>query len=205
MENFDEFEFTEEKIGMDMQDYQDYKSKYLLIKENHDKNRIEKVSILDDIDFALEIMHRDKINVDYIMNLIRKIDLENEEKRKEDINYIIKELDRADSIELRNKVELIKEFLDKVVPKLSSEDSIDKAFTEFEIERKEKMIKEFAIENRLSEEQVERLIQEYEFSGIINREELSDILTEAKYSILENVNKSQELETFIREVSEEYK
>lgn len=150
-------------------------------------------------------MHRDKINVDYIMNLIRKIDLENEEKRKEDINYIIKELDRADSIELRNKVELIKEFLDKVVPKLSSEDSIDKAFTEFEIERKEKMIKEFAIENRLSEEQVERLIQEYEFSGIINREELSDILTEAKYSILENVNKSQELETFIREVSEEYK
>lgn len=205
MENFDEFEFTEETIGIDIQDYQDYKSKYLLIKENRDKNKKEKVSILDDIDFALEIMHRDKINVDYIMNLIRKIDLENEEKRKEDISYIVKELDRADSIELRNKVELIKEFLDKVVPKLSNEDSIDKAFTEFEIERKERMINDFAIKNRLPEEQVERLIQEYEFSGIIDREELSDTLTEAKYSFLENVNKSQEIETFIREVSEEYK
>ncbi|MSS43028.1 type I restriction endonuclease subunit R [Anaerosalibacter bizertensis] len=205
MENFNEFEFTEEKIGMDIQDYQDYRSKYLLIKENHDKNKIEKVSILDDIDFALEIMHRDKINVDYIMNLIREIDLENEEKRKEDINYIIKELDRADSIELRNKVELIKEFLDKVVPKLDSEDSIDNAFTEFEIERKERVINDFAVKNRLPEEQVEGLIQEYEFSGIIDKEEISDTLTEAKYSFLENVEKTQELEIFIREVAEEYK
>lgn len=205
MENFDEFEFTKEKIGMDIQDYQDYRSKYLLIKENHDKNKTEKVSILDDIDFALEIMHRDKINVDYIMNLIREIDLENEEKRKEDINYIIKELDRADSIELRNKVELIKEFLDKVVPKLSSEDSIDNAFTEFEIERKESAINDFATKNRLPEEQVEELIQEYEFSGIIDKEELSDTLTEARYSFLENIKKSQELEIFIKEVAEEYK
>lgn len=117
MEKLEEFEFSKDKIGLDSQDY---RSKYLLIKENHDRNETEKVSILDDIDFALEIIHKDKINVDYIMNLIREIDLRNEEKRDEDIKYILQELERADSIELRNKVELIKEFLDKVVPKLSS-------------------------------------------------------------------------------------
>src|SRR5699024_826631 len=111
--------FTEEVIGLDAQRYQDYRSKYLLIKENHEKTKHEKASILDDIDFAIEIMHRDKINVDYIMNLIKEIDLDDEEKREEDIKYILKELDRADSEELRNKVDLIKEFLERVVPKLS--------------------------------------------------------------------------------------
>src|SRR5699024_3891412 len=202
MENFEEFEFSKEVIGIDNQDYQDYRSKYLLIKEENEKK--EKVSILDDIDFALEIMHRDKINVDYIMNLIREIDLENEDKREEDIKYIVEELDRADNIELRNKVELIKEFLDKVVPKLSSKDSIDNAFIEFEEERKEKAIDDFALGNRLPKGQVNNLIQEYEFSGIIDREGLSDTLIEAEYSFLENRKKSKELEIFIREVSEKY-
>ncbi|HSH35104.1 type I restriction endonuclease subunit R [Schnuerera sp.] len=205
MENFKEFEFTEESIGLDIQEYQDYRSKYLLIKENHDRNKTEKVSILDDIDFALEIMHRDKINVDYIMNLIEKIDLEDEKQREEDIKYIVKELERADSEELRNKVELIKEFLDRVVPKLNKEDSIENEFTKFEQERKDRVIGDFAIGNRLPKEQVESLVQEYEFSGIIDREEVSDTLTEANYSFVENIKKSKELETFIREVAEEYK
>src|SRR5699024_2479055 len=146
----------------------------------------------------------DKINVDYIMNLIREIDLENEDKREEDIKYIVEELDRADSIELRNKIDLIKEFLDKVVPKLSSKDSIDNAFIEFEEERKEKAIDDFALGNRLPKEQVDNLVKEYEFSGIINQEELSDTLIEAEYSFLENRQKTKELEIFIKEVGEKY-
>ena len=205
LENFKEFEFTEECIGLDSQVYQDYRSKYLLIKENHDRRKTEQVSILDDIDFALEIMHRDRINVDYIMNLIREIDLEDEKQKEEDIKYIIKELERADSKELRSKVELIKEFLDKVVPKLTRRDSIDNEFTKFEQERKGKTIKCFADDNKLSKDQVENLVQEYEFSGIIDREKISDTLAEAKYSFIENVNKSKELEIFIREVAEEYR
>ncbi len=205
LENFKEFEFTEECIGLDSQIYQDYRSKYLLIKENHDRCKTEQVSILDDIDFALEIMHRDRINVDYIMNLIREIDLEDEKRKEEDIKYIIKELERADSKELRSKVELIKEFLDRVVPKLNKKDSIDNEFTKFEQERKSKVIENFADEHELSKNQVENLVQEYEFSGIIDREEISDTLAEAKYSFIENVKKSKELEIFIREVAEEYR
>ena len=205
LENFQEFEFTEEEVGIGDQTYQDYRSKYFLIKENHDRNKTDQVSILDDIDFALEIMHRDKVNVDYIMNLINKIDLENEDRKKEDIAYIIGELERADNKELRNKVELIKEFLDKVVPKLSKDDSIEDEFINFEKDRKARKIDEFAIGNRLPKDQVEGLVQEYEFSGIIDREGVSDTLTEAQYSFLENVKKSEEVEIFIREIAEEYR
>lgn len=205
LENFEEFEFTKDVIGIDAQDYQDYRSKYFLIKENHDRTKHEKASILDDIDFALEIMQRDRINVDYIMNLIREIDLEDEKKRQEDINYILEELDRADSQELRNKAELIKEFLERVVPQLSSEDSIDNEFTEFEQERKGIKIGETAAEYRVSKGQMEDLVQEYEFSGIIDKEQITKTLTEAKYSLLENYEKSQELEAIIRQIAEEYR
>ena len=204
LENFEEFEFSKEKIGIEQQVYQDYRSKYLNIKEENDRKSVKEVSILDDIDFALEIMNRDKINVDYIMNLINEIDLEDQSKKEEDIKYIIEELERADNEELRNKIEIIKEFLDRVVPKLSKEDSIEDEFTKYEQERKEKVISDFAIGNRLPKNQVEQLVQEYEFSGIIDKEEVSDTLIEAEYSFLETVNKSSEIEMFIREIAEEY-
>lgn len=204
LENFREFEFKKDLIGLDSQDYQDYRSKYLLIKENHDKGQREQVSILDDIDFALEIIHRDKINVDYIMNLIREIDLEDEEKREEDIKYIIDELEKADNIELRNKIDLIKEFLERVVPKLSREDSIDNAFVEFEEEEKEREIGNFALDNRLPKEELDKLIREQEFSGIVDQEEISNMVIEAEYSFLESTNKTEEIEIFIREVGERY-
>ena len=70
-------------------------------------------------------MHTDKINVGYIMNLIRDIDLSDKEKQARDIKNVITELDRADNEDLRLKVDLLKEFLNKVVPKLDSNDDID--------------------------------------------------------------------------------
>lgn len=205
LENFKEFEFSKEQVGLNEQTYQDYRSKYLNIKEENDTKSVEEVSILDDIDFALEIMNRDKINVDYIMNLISEIDLEDETKKEEDIQYIIGELARADNEELRNKVELIKEFLDKVVPKLTKADSIENEFTLYEQERKEQVISEFAINYMIPKKEVDYLVQEYEFSGILDKEEISDTLTEANYSFLETYQKSKEVEDFIREVSAEYR
>lgn len=204
LENFDEFQFTEEVIGLDAQNYQDYRSKYFLIKENHERTKHEKTSILDDIDFAIEIMHRDKINVDYIMNLIREIDLTDKDNKEKDIYYILKELDRADNEQLRNKVDLIKEFLEKVVPNLSNADSIDSEFTDFERARKARILREKAVEYKVPAEKVENLLQEYEFSGIVDREEISKTLTAANYSFKQNHQKAQELELFIREVAKEY-
>jgi len=50
------------------------KSKYL---DLYDKTRTaearEKVSILDDIDFELELIHRDEINVVYILKLLGRL------------------------------------------------------------------------------------------------------------------------------------
>ena len=89
----------------------------------HDKVRnSEKTSILADIDFGIELMHTDKINVSYILNLIRNIDFSAEDKVKRDIEKIKKILDGADNADKRLKSEHIREFLEKKVTKETIED-----------------------------------------------------------------------------------
>lgn len=201
LETFDEFKFKKEILGISEQEYQDYKSKYLMISDNH-RTSSEKESILDDIDFALELMHTDRINVDYIMNLIRNIDLDNEDQREKDIKEIIVELDRADNKELRYKVDLLKKFLAKVIPTLSSEDSIDNSFNEFEQKERAEEIKEFANTLNLSDIQVREFIENYEFSGIVEVEKISESLK--GYKFMEKRRLTKEIENFIFENSNKY-
>lgn len=194
LETFEKFLFDKGILGMSQQEYEDYKSKYLLISDNQ-RNKDKKESILEDIDFALELMHTDKINFEYIMNLIRNIDLDNEEERDKDIKKILKELDKADSQELRYKVDLLKEFLTKVVPTLTSEDSVDSSYNEFEMSKKEEEIKEFAYEIEVSDDKVRELIDGYQFSGILNTELVSQSLKDHKF--MEKIRLGREIEDFI--------
>ncbi|WP_330616387.1 type I restriction endonuclease subunit R [Terrisporobacter sp.] len=146
LETFVDFEFRKEELGISQQQYQDYKSKYFTIYEMVKKEQGEKVSILLDIDFGIELMHSDKINVGYIMNLIKDIDFSTEEKRDKDIKNIIATLDRADNMNLRLKVELLKEFLQKVVPTLDENSDVDYEYTKFEAQRRVQEINYFADE-----------------------------------------------------------
>jgi type I restriction enzyme R subunit len=69
---FVDFDFTQ--LWMSGQEFEDYKSKYL---DLYDKVRTatnkEKVSILDDVDFEVELIHRDEINVRYILELFEDL------------------------------------------------------------------------------------------------------------------------------------
>ena len=127
---------------MSEQTYEDFKSKYYLIYDQVKKQEKNNVSILNDIDFAIELMETDKINVAYIMNLIRSIEFGDKEQREKDINYILSELDRADNPELRKKVELIKSFLKEVVPDLSEGSQVDEAYGDFEDAKRNQEIEE---------------------------------------------------------------
>ena len=63
--SFTEFKFAD--LAMEEQTFEDYKSKYLDLNDKVKTDRQkEKVSILDDIDFEVELIHRDNINVSYI-------------------------------------------------------------------------------------------------------------------------------------------
>lgn len=75
-----------------------------------------------------------------------------------------------------------KNFLDKVVPDIKPDESIDDAYSDFEEERK-KEIKDFSYEVGVSEDVIYKHISEYQFSGIIDNETMSD---EIKAPLLKN-------------------
>ena len=63
-------DFSFEDLGISEQEYLDYRSKYLDLYEKANSSDKEKASALEDVDFELELMHRDIINVAYILNLL---------------------------------------------------------------------------------------------------------------------------------------
>ncbi|MHD0368687.1 type I restriction endonuclease subunit R [Mammaliicoccus sciuri] len=204
LKTFEEFNFTNENIGMGEQEFEDYKSKYFAIydevKNKHGES--EKVTILNDIDFEIEILRNDLINVSYIMELIRKIDLKDKEEQQRNREQIRRILDNADDPTLRLKRELIREFIDEVVPKLSEEDDIDEVYLKFENAKREEEFKKFAHQQAVDEEILKAITGEFEFSGIVNQDELKDLVGDKK--LREKRQTKKAIASFIEEVTSKY-
>ena len=72
-------DFDWDDLPLNAQEFEDYKGKYLDIYEKVQKEaQKEKISILDDIDFELELIHRDRINRAYILKLLKDFKEEKE-------------------------------------------------------------------------------------------------------------------------------
>ncbi|KAA1036891.1 type I restriction endonuclease subunit R [Macrococcus equipercicus] len=202
LKTFDEFEFDEAILEIDQQTYEEYKGKYLhLYEETKKRKEADKVSVLDDIDFEIEIMRNDIINVSYILNLLREINLEDKKEQNKMRQQIHDLLDKADDENLRLKRDLIRAFLDKVVPTLLPGSSIDDAFMDFEEEEKQKAIESFSKKFEYPQQQLNRLVSEYEFSGQLDRSEVGKPLAGG---LLTKRKKIDEVQTFIKETSKIY-
>ena len=153
--------------------FEDYKSKYyeLYRKLSNDK---EKSSILNDVTFSLELIQTDKINVSYILNLIRNVDLSNEEQKQKDIIDIQSKLVNITDDELFLKADLIKSFLTSILPTLKEDDSIDEALDNHINKEREKEIEKFASNNDINLDRLKQIIDEYEYSGIFPDKEIND-------------------------------
>ena len=173
LQTFIEFSFDKDALIMSEQEYQDYKSKYLMLYAKQKTDR-QVVSVLNDVDFCIELMESDRINVAYIMNLIRNIHFDDEKQKDYDIKNIEAELKRTDNPQLLRKVVILQAFLDKVVRGLSSADEIDAAYNEFENEEKRKEIEAFATNEEIDSKLLGEFISEYEFSGTMDAGNIRD-------------------------------
>ena len=161
--SFTDFAFTD--TAMSAQEFEDYKSKYLDIfdKVRGDTER-ERVSILDDVDFELELIRRDTINVDYIVRLLaRLIDAPSDEQREKLTRQIIDVM--SAEAELRSKRELIEKFIKTQVPDIHEADQVEGAFEAFWTEERTKAFEAMCREEGLRSEELQGLIDSYLFTG----------------------------------------
>jgi len=114
---FDEFAGHELLTERDVQDYH---SMYInLYTDFRGKTKGDNENINDDIVFEMELIKQVEINIDFILQLIRKYH-EGHLKDKEIAISISKAIDS--SVELRNKKELIEQFIDSLTPTTNVDD-----------------------------------------------------------------------------------
>lgn len=189
LKTFNEFDLDNGDTDLTAQIFEDYKSKYyeLYRRLSNDK---EKSSILNDITFSLELIQTDKINVSYILNLIRNVDLTNEEQKKKDIEDIESKLVNITDDELFLKSDLIKSFLNSILPTLKEDDSIDEALDNHMNVEREKEIEKFSKDNNINLDNLKEIIDEYEYSGIFPDSLIGKSIDAPflkKISIIENI------------------
>ena len=189
LKTFNEFDLDNGDTDLNAQMFEDYKSKYydLYRKLLNDK---EKSSILNDITFSLELIQTDKINVSYILNLIRNVDLTNEQQKKKDIEDIESKLINITDDELFLKADLIKSFLKSILPTLKEDDSIDEALDKHMNVEREKEIEKFSEDNNINLDNLKEIIDEYEYSGIFPDSLIGKSIDAPflkKISIIENI------------------
>ena len=155
-------DFNWEHLSIDEQPFEDYKSKYLdlhdKVKNNHQK---EKVSILEDVDFELELIHKDEINVAYIIQLLIKL----KSKVQKDTTQTEKEIFNLlnTDAQLRSKRELIEKFIQENLPQLENTDDINEEFEKFWSKEQVVSFEKLIREEKLSAERTEILIEDYLF------------------------------------------
>ncbi|MCK5294624.1 MAG: type I restriction endonuclease subunit R, partial [Arcobacteraceae bacterium] len=160
LDGFSDFKWSD--LKMTEQEFEDYKSKYLDMYEDiggNSGNGVEKVSILEDVDFELELIHKDEINVIYILKLLAQYKNANEkekQKQRENINNIIN-----GNASLRSKRELIEKFINENLMQIKDDSNIDDEFEKFWDIEKIDAFKKLCEDENLNNDEVKKVIDTY--------------------------------------------
>ena len=164
-------DFKPEDLGITEQSFEDYKSKYLDIYDKvHKRVKPEEASVLEEIDFELTLIHRDEINVAYILNLLvslNKLEPEEAKKRQKEILDLV-----AGEVQLRSKRKLIEEFIEKTLPTLQTNDNVISKFESYWGEHKTRAFQRLCKEENIAPDNLEKIVHEYEFANKFPRKNI---------------------------------
>ncbi len=170
---FTEFDYNDLKLTE--QTFEDYRSKYIELYEKYKNPNRDKVSVVDDIDFEIELVRRDNINVAYILELLKQLDVKGPSFER-DREFIINTMEG--SIELRSKIELIERFIDGTIIPTENNIDVELEFDEYMAREKTKEIQTFVEEENLEPKKIQVIINNYEFSGKIKDSNIEESINE---------------------------
>lgn len=163
---FTEFDWND--VNIEEQDFNDFKSAYLDIYSEFKTDPEEGESILCDIDFELELLRNDQINVDYILNLLADLDKKSSsyEHDKQRIISIMKEHEN-----LRSKIDLIEKFINERLGNIDTKiTNVSEEFDKFMRQERKEAMCEIVDEEHLDEDKARKIFEIFEFSGKLDDE-----------------------------------
>lgn len=199
---YEDFNDEDPDFPMDEQSYMDFRSKYLDIHDTFMDSKTVKDSTpaddadeseptLDDIDFCLELLHSDIINVAYILSLIADLDPDAEdypEKRQEILDTMIKDA------ELRSKTQLIDGFILQTVDndkdgfmrdkKADGSIDLEERLNQYIRQEKGRAIERIAQEEEIPVEVINRYMSEYDYVHKEQTEIIQEALKDKKLGLV---------------------
>ena len=206
LKTFSKFDWDDLAVVLGEEEYEGFKSWYLYYKDNAEKNNT-KVPVPVDVDFDIELVRTDRINVVYILNLLKSANKagKTEQEREADLDLILREIERSDNESLRAKKDIMEEFVRTRFYDLPEDADIQAAFEEFETERQKAEIEEFAYENGVEYQMVNDILVEYMFNGRISEEAIRKRLEAYKLGILKITVLTEKIQDFIEHTHIKYK
>lgn len=193
-------EFSWDDLKIDEQKFNDFKSAYLDIYDEFKTENDEGESILGDIDFELELLRTDQINIDYILHLLEDLDINSSsfEHDKQRIISVMKEHEH-----LRSKIDLIEKFINEKLGNIDSKVTVSEEFDDFmRHERKNAMCK-IVEEEHLDEYKARKVFETFEFSGKLDDDLIKQSFLE-KLKFKERKNKVNTIKFKIMDLFERF-
>ena len=206
LKTFSKFDWADLAVVMGEDEYEGFKSWYLYYKDQA-VNPNPKVPVPVDVDFDVELVRTDRINVVYILNLLKSVNKAGKtpEEREADLDLILREIERSDNESLRAKKDIMAEFIRTRFYDLDDDADIMAAFEDFTKERELAEIEEFAYDHGIDSSVVHHNVVDYTFNGTISDESIRSSLSEYHFGLLKTTKLTSEIKTFVCETYAKYK
>ena len=197
-------EYDQDQTVLDKQHFANFASKYAdLCRAIRKTTKKEKVSVLDDVDFQLDLLHSDRINVGYILTLLQMVvNAETDEQRKK-YEAQVHDLIGGD-ISLHDKQDLIQKFIEENIPQMLNGQSVQTAFAQFWDVQKEQAYQHFCEQENLKPEAMKQVLDNYEFNQRLPRKEEMKELPNFKVKLFERDNVLTNLMLKTRQLIEKF-
>ena len=155
---FDNFEGKE---ILSERNFQDYQSEYIdLYQKYKSKSNEKKENINDDVVFEIELVKQVEINIDYILMLVKKYQQDGNQNKE-----IVVTIEKAvnSSMNLRSKMELIRNFLSRI----NAQTEVDGDWKKFVDEQRENDLAAIINEEKLKTEETHKFIDNSFRDGVL--------------------------------------
>lgn len=217
---YEDFSNDDPGLVLSEQDYNDYRSKYLDMTVGFIKPEEENDGMLhdgqqeiqygdqsiEDIDFCLELLHSDVVNVAYILSLISDLnpsDEDYEKKRQEILDTMIKDAT------MRKKTLLIDSFIKQEVDndkegfkraKADGTIDLEGRLQRYILKMKNKAVHDLAVDEGVEEEALCNFIAEYDYLGREKPEIIQDAVRKTKMGLMLRSAKVKRILEKMREI-----
>ncbi|UUD37258.1 Type-1 restriction enzyme R protein [Mycoplasmopsis californica] len=177
LQNFCEFSFPITlKNDISVDEYNSFKSKYLDLYNEFRKQR-DKVSVIGYVEFDIELVQTDRVDVEYILDLLRKGAESGRGIKVVEISIAINKLKCSADPILVSKGELLEAFVNKVIPTLPNKVSIDQELDKFVKEEIKESLMNFSKERELKYEDLNHLFEKYQYHTTVDNADVNSIIS----------------------------